>query len=84
MQKLFTLRDTKAGHYGPIITKASHAEITRDLSILVNDKEQPSMVAKFAEDFDLFEIGEYDQKTGKIQLLDAPHHILKADSLKTV
>jgi len=50
--------------------------------MIVNEKQNPSIVAQFAEDFDLFEMGEYDQTTGKIRLLDTPHHILKADSLK--
>lgn len=82
MLKLFSLRDTKGGSYGPIITKATHAEITRELSMIVNEKQNPSIVAKFPEDFDLFELGEYCNQTGKCQLLDTPHHILKADSLK--
>jgi len=79
--KIFTLRDRKAQIYGPPLLKRSHAEVTRELTLAVNQPSE-SMLNKFPEDFELCELGTYDQGTAKIELLDAPHAILICDSLK--
>ena len=41
-----------------------------------------SEICKYAEDFDLFHLGSFDEQTGKIEVLPAPVHIEKALHVK--
>lgn len=77
---LFAIRDSKAGHYAPCFTKPSRGEAERDFVQLSRDPQ--SVVHKFPEDFDLYEMATYDQKTGKISAHDTPRHMLKAVDTK--
>jgi len=78
--KIFSIRDSKAEHYGQPFFQKTHGEAERNFSALVNDEK--SMTAKYPEDFDLYYLGGYDDITGKIQVLDTPSHVIKATALK--
>jgi len=73
---LFAIRDTKAEHYAPPFCKPSRGEAERDFIQL--SKDEKSVVNKFPQDFDLFELGELDQTSGKIIPHDTPRHMCKA------
>lgn len=73
---LFCIRDAKAVNYGPPFCKGARGEAERDFTTLANDEQ--SQLSKYPEDFDLFEIGEYDTNTGKLTSLDTPKHMMKA------
>lgn len=78
-QKIFSIRDTKGEFYSPPFYKHQTAEAIRDFTQAANDPQ--STISKFPEDFDLFELGTYDNLTGKIDPLDTPHHIVKANQV---
>lgn len=78
--KVYSIRDSKAEAYNPPFFKHSHGEAERDFATLANDEK--SMVAQYPEDFDLYFLGEYDNISGKISVLDTPQHMIKAVQLR--
>lgn len=78
--KAFSIRDAKAEIFNPPFYKKTHGEAERDFKTLVNDPK--SQVYLYAEDYDLYFIGVYDDNTGKFMSLDTPQHLVKAVQLK--
>lgn len=79
--KVFCIRDSKAGYFGIPFCKQSHGEAEREFRNIVNQPgtpQQPNNVNLYPEDFDLYFLGDYDNNTGKHQLLDSPQHVIKA------
>lgn len=76
IQKLFSVRDSKAGVFNTPFFKPTQAEAERDFHRLAHDPS--SMVEQYPEDFDLYYIGEFNQNTGKLKTLETPEHIVKA------
>lgn len=70
--KLFVIKDTKANYYMQPQLYRTSAEAVRACSNSVNDKNN-GLFAKNAEDFVLFEIGEWDEQTGNISPCDKKH-----------
>ena len=82
MIKVFTVRDAKADAYlAPFFMKTKGLAI-RGFETTVND--QKTEFNKYPEDYDLYQIGEYDEQSGKILSADTPEHICKAVDLKEV
>lgn len=79
IKKVFAIRDSKAGMYNQPFHMNLVGEAERALHRLVNDDK--STISQYPEDFDLFEIGEFDDQSGLYQCLDTPRHILKAAQL---
>lgn len=77
---LFAVRDSKAEFYAPPFVKMSRGEAERDFQTLVRDEK--SKIHMYPEDYDLFELGTYDENTGKIVPHDTPRHMMKAIDLK--
>lgn len=71
--KVFTIFDSKVGCYFPPFMMRSVGEAERAVGSHANDPLHNFY--KYAEDFTLFEIGSWDERTGKYSLLDAPHSI---------
>lgn len=80
-QKMFSIRDSKGEIFHPPFFKNTHGEAERDFKQL--SKDDKSMVSKYPEDFDLYYIGEYDTKTGKMNPVETPQHIIKAVALNS-
>lgn len=78
--KAFSIRDAKAEIFNPPFYKKTHGEAERDFKTLVNDPK--SQVHMYAEDYDLYFIGVYDDNSGKFLPLDTPQHLVKAVQLK--
>lgn len=81
IQKMFSIRDTKGEIYHPPFFKNTHGEAERDFREVAKDAK--SMICKYPEDFDLYYLGEYDSKTGKLTPVDTPQHMHKAIALTT-
>lgn len=73
---LFSIRDQKAGRYGPPFAKQTRGEAEREFFTITNNEQ--STINQFPADFDLWEIGELDQTNGKITPLPTPVHMMKA------
>jgi len=73
---LFSIRDAKGEIYGSPFAKAHRGDAERAFSQLTADPQ--SMVKQFPEDFSLYEVGLFDQSTGKIEAYAEPRHMIKA------
>lgn len=73
---VISVRDSKAGVYGPLGLARTLGSAERDFKTLVNTPD--TLPNKNPEDFDLYEMGSYDDESGKITALDTPRHIVKA------
>lgn len=78
--QIYSIYDSKAGIFNTPFYQNSHGEAERSFSQLTRDPK--STVSQYPEDFDLYHLGTYDDSTGKMQLLDAPAHMLKATAVK--
>lgn len=74
--KVYSIRDAKAEVFNTPFYQKTHGEAERAFQQLVNDDK--STVNKFAEDFDLYFLGEYDDNSGTFKGLDTPQHMHKA------
>lgn len=80
IQKVYSIRDGKGEFYCPPFFAKTHGEAERSFHTLANDEK--SQVNAYAEDFDLYHLGEFDNVTGKLMPLPTPTHIVKAVALK--
>lgn len=78
--RIYSIRDAKAEIFNAPFYKHTHGEAERDFTMLVNDEK--STVCKFPEDYDLYHLGSFDEKSGKAEWLDTPQHISKAINVK--
>ena len=71
MQKVYIVYDSKSETYTAPSIHPARGQAIRSFADAVNDKGQGSVLSTHPEDFTLFEIGEYDIKTGAFTLYDA-------------
>lgn len=79
LKKVYSVRDAKGDVYNQPFYQNTHGEAERTLVELV--KDQRTFVAKYPEDFDLYYLGDFDDKTGMFMPLSTPLHIVKAMQL---
>lgn len=78
VMKLFGVRDSKSEVYGPPFMARTLGEGERLFKKLVNTPETgPS---QFPKDYDLWELGDFEEGTGKI-IPCVPRHMINADQL---
>lgn len=80
VQKMFSIRDSKGEVYHPPMYANTHGEAERNFKMQVNNEK--TMMFQFPEDFDLYYVGDYDTKSGKITPKDTPQHLIKAVAVK--
>lgn len=76
IKQMFSIRDTKSAIYSDPFYAITHGVAERNFHEIANDSS--SIVYKHPEDFDLYHIGEFDDNTGKCQILETPKHVMKA------
>lgn len=76
MLKLFTVYDVKVGAYLPPMTMRSAGEALRSFGAACNSKEHDFF--KYAEDYTLFELGEWDEINANIKMHHVPIPLSKA------
>lgn len=72
--KLYALKDVKSGQFGPVMLAHNDAHMTR--SMVEVFKGSRETVAKFPQDFELYEVGEYNLDTGHI--VSSPRFVCSA------
>lgn len=77
--KMYSVRDAKGETYSPPFLAKTPGEAERMFNNEVHNEK--SQISKYPEDFDLYQLGTYDDVTGKIKPLDAPQHVVKAINL---
>ena len=70
--KLFVVYDGKTNSWGIPFIKDFTANAIREWSEIASDvSDKQNQIAKYPDDFTLFEIGEYDRSSGTITMLEA-------------
>ena len=80
VKKVFTIYDKKAFVYGPPVCFGKVGEALRWFCDII--AEPQGTVGKYPDDFQLYELGEYDDNTGSI-LTALPHMVANASEYKT-
>lgn len=80
MQLIFCVYDSKAEVYGKPFFLQSVGLAKRGFTEAANDPS--SEICKYAEDFSLFQLGSFDEQTGRIETLQAPVHLESAMHVK--
>jgi hypothetical protein len=84
MKVIVSLKDTAARVFGiPFVVQAP-AQAIRSLRDEVNKENRDSDVARHADDFELYQVAEFDDTTGKVVSYDAPQLLCRAKDLKDV
>lgn len=78
--KMFCIYDSKAKFYDKPMFLKTKADALRGWQELANDEK--TTIGKFPSDFTLFEMGEYDEVTGKITQHAAPQALGTAIEFK--
>jgi len=74
--KMYAVRDSKGEFYYPPAFHKTHGEAERAFLNVAKNKE--SIIGKNPEDYDLYYVGTYDERTGKLNPTSTPEHITKA------
>lgn len=69
--RLFLIRDTKAELYSQLLSYPANGVALRQFADAVNDKG--SDYGKHPEDYNLFQVGEYDDQTGVVTMNKEGH-----------
>lgn len=78
--RLFVVKDMKAQiHLSPFFNKTV-AEALRGWQTIANEGE--SMISKFANDFRLFELAQFDEITGRLEQYELPKDLGSAADYK--
>lgn len=77
--RIFTVRDLKAATYGQPFALANRNVAMRTFQTWVANPD--SFFAKFPHDFELFEIGAFDQATGLLIPFEMPDYVGRASEL---
>lgn len=64
--KIFSIFDSKIGTYNVPFFCVTEAEAIRSFSYVIN-QDPESVVYQYAEDYFLYQIGEFDQETGSVR-----------------
>lgn len=67
--KLFVFKDAKSATYGPPFADENRGKVIRSIQEQLAQKQ--AVWAKHPQDFTLFEIGEYDLRTGQVEMYES-------------
>lgn len=74
--KLFVVYDAKTESYGVPFFRDFTANALREWAEVASNKgDKNNQIAKFPGDFTLFEIGEFEQGSGFLKLLDTKYNL---------
>jgi len=80
--RVYSLRDRKAAVFGRPVFTASFGSLVRELTDAV--REGQDMLGKHPGDFELYELGWFDDEKGTFDLLKLPDLVLQCGSLVAV
>lgn len=78
--KIFTIRDQKLNAFNNPFTAPTADAVVRQLASDIREKNGD--LGKYPEDFDLYELGEFDPESGTIATFQAPKHLTSMLALK--
>ena len=77
-----SVKDRAASTYGQPLFVPTIGVATRSLQDEVNRADQNNQLHLHPEDFDLYELGEFDDSSGRVSMLDQPRLAARAQDLK--
>jgi hypothetical protein len=77
-----SIRDSAADAYGRPFFLPSVGVAIRSFTDEVNRPAEDNQIYQHPEDFDLFELGEFDDVTGRFTLLDVPKQLALGRMIK--
>jgi len=80
LHKLYVIFDNASGLYASPTLAVTEAEVRRNFSTIVN--AEGNAISANPQDFSLYELGIFDNETGKFSLLDTPTRVMTALELK--
>jgi len=72
--ELVSIRDVKANTFHKVLTGNTVQEIQRNLSEVVNSPQE-NQLKLYPEDFDLYHVGSFDDRSGIINSINPPLYI---------
>jgi hypothetical protein len=82
MQFIVSVKDSAAQAFGRPVFVPAVAVAVRSFRDEVNRKDSQEDLSKYPDDFELYEIGTFDDSTGIVQVLDMPRMVARAKDLK--
>ena len=83
MMSIVSLKDTATQVFGTPFFVHAPAQAVRSLRDAVNAKDADSDIARHPDDFELYDIGEFDPTTGQITARNEPVFVIRAKDLRT-
>lgn len=74
--KVYSVKDQKAQFFMNPFIQRNRGEAIRGFTQASSDPK--TLFSQSPEDFDLFELGEWDETLGKISLHSSPEHVINA------
>jgi len=81
IKQVYAVRDGKACIYHAPFTVLNEAVAVRMVHNAVNADDQGELSFN-ASDFDLYHLGEFDDESGKLDVFEAPKHVVHCAHLK--
>lgn len=79
--QLFSFRDVKVGSYGPIQMFQNESVLKRTMAEHLASGRGDDL-SKYPNDFECFNVGSFDDDTGKIDVLENPVFVFNCGVLK--
>ncbi|AXH76049.1 MAG: nonstructural protein [Microviridae sp.] len=80
---MITILDRAAGAYSRPSFYAATGQAIRQFQDEINRADKDNVLFAHPDDFDLYELGSFDDNTGAFKLLDKPRQIAIGKQLKT-
>ncbi|WNK12611.1 MAG: nonstructural protein [Microvirus sp.] len=71
---LYSLRDVKLGTYAPPMCYHNDGVAVRELGDYLEAQDSP--FRKHPYDYDLYQVGEWNEQTAQLKQLDTPRHVV--------
>lgn len=81
---LMVIRDIKVEAFNTPFCTPSVGMAIRGFTDAVNNSNKDSDVSKHPKDFDLFQLGTYNDEDGQIEQFQQPKHIINGEGVKNV
>lgn len=82
LQVIVSVKDTAAQAFGRPLFVPAIAVAVRSFRDEVNRKDSTDDLARHPEDFELYELGSFDDSTGIIELVNPPRLVARAKDLQ--
>lgn len=82
MMEIFTVKDNKAGTFNTPFFQPTDVHALRAFKAEVNRVHDTNMMYLYPEDFELWHIGTFDEKSGKLESQSARGILAKGQGLK--